>query len=179
MACILSTRWTEKMKAVVVVLCLFQSVVNVQVVTSFKVYSNLPSVSATSTSHPSSPLSIVTSTPPPSATLTLSSRVSHTKSATATATSTVAATATAGSAVKLRTTTATAAAVQSTTVSVAAGVAAAGIGVGTLPKAAVAAAGAAATIGNAAITSTTYLGQKTEMFCQNITTIVYNSDMTF
>lgn len=136
----LSTRWTEKMKAVVVVFCLFQSVVNVQVVTSFKVYSNLPSVSATSTSHPSSPLSIVTSAPPPSATLTLSSRVSHTNSATATA-----------AAVKSNTVTATATA--------AAGVAAAGIGVGTLPKAAVAAAGAAAA-GNTAITSTTYLGQK-------------------
>jgi hypothetical protein len=140
MACMLSTRWTEKMKAVVVVFCLFQSVVNVQVVTSFKVYSNLPSVSATSTSHPSSPLSIVTSAPPPSATLTLSSRVSHTNSATATA-----------AAVKSNTVTATATA--------AAGVAAAGIGVGTLPKAAVAAAGAAAA-GNTAITSTTYLGQK-------------------
>jgi hypothetical protein len=142
MACMLSTRWTEKMKAVVVVFCLFQSVVNVQVVTSFKVYSNLPSVSATSTSHPSSPLSIVTSAPPPSATLTLSSRVSHTNSATATATA---------AAVKSNTVTATATA--------AAGVAAAGIGVGTLPKAAVAAAGAAAA-GNTAITSTTYLGQK-------------------
>jgi hypothetical protein len=165
------------MKAVVVVFCIFQSVVNVQVVTSFKVYSNLPSVSATSTSHPSSPLSIVTSTLPPSA--TLSSRVSHAKSATATATNTVAATATAGPAVKLRTTTAaTAAAVKSTTVSAAAaGVAAAatGIGVGTLPKAAVAAAGAAAaTIGNTAISSTTYLGQKTEIFCQKITTTHHN-----
>ena len=161
------------MKAVVVMFCLFQSVVNVQVVTSFKVYSNLPSVSATSTSHPSSPLSIITSTPPPSATLTLSSRVFHANSATATATNTVAATA--GSAVKLRTTTVTAAAaattaVKSTTVSVAAGVTAAGIGVGTLPKAAVAA-GAGAIIGNTAITSTTYLGQERVIvtFCQKVT----------
>lgn len=173
MACILSTGWTAKMKAVMVMFCLFQSVVNVQVVTSFKVYSNLPSVSATSTSHPSSPLSIITSTPPPLATLTLSSRVSHTCSTTATAMNRVAPSVTAGPTVKLRTTTAAATAtVKSTTVSVAAGVTAAGIGVGTLPKAAIAAAagaGAAATIGNTAITSTTYLGQEIVIFYHTVT----------
>lgn len=179
MVSVLPARWTEKMKAVVVIFCLFQSVVNVQLVTSFRVYSNLPSVSATSTSYPSSPLSLVTPT-----SATLSSRAVHCSSGTATvrvaaeikipASSAAAAAAAAGvmttanreahntiGLIEKEKETATAATTAKGTrhddseISTMSIVAAVGIGIGALPRAAEA---AAATIGNTAITSTTYLG---------------------